>query len=99
MSGLMDNTEYVEDFAARIVRRAGVRVAEAYEGEDLRALAGLARVVDDALVVAVRGMREAGYSWAVIGQELGVTRQAAQLRFSPRMGDGTGAGLVQSVGA
>lgn len=81
MSGHMDNTEYVEDFAARIVRRAGVRVAQTYEGNDLRALSRLALDVDLALRVAVNGMREQGLSWQVIGDELGITRQSAQMRF------------------
>lgn len=89
MSKHMDNVEYVEDFARRIVKRAGVRIAEVYEGADLAALADLRRTVDEALAVAVAGMREQGYSWAVIGAELGMSRQAAHERFAPRAGDMT----------
>ena len=31
----------------------------------------------------VTGLRTAGYSWAEIGNRLGITRQAAQQRFGP----------------
>lgn len=85
MSGPMDNVEYVEDFAARIIRRAGVRVGEVYEGGDLGALAHLSRTVDLALVVAVEGMRAQGLSWQVVADELGVTRQTAFARFAGRV--------------
>jgi hypothetical protein len=38
--------------------------------------------MNDALQTAVDGMREQqGYSWADIGEGLGITRQAAQQRF------------------
>ena len=36
---------------------------------------------DQALRLAVHTARGQGTSWAQIGQELGVTRQAAQMRF------------------
>lgn len=82
MSGHMDNSAYVEDFAARIVRRAGVRVGEVYEGRDLRALADLRATLDDAVRVAVEGMRAQGVSWQVIGDELGISRQAAHKTYA-----------------
>lgn len=83
MSAPMDNVEYARDFATRIVRRMGARVAGCYEGEDLAALAELRDVVDQALVVAVAGMRAQGCAWSVIGAELGMTRQSAHERFAP----------------
>lgn len=82
MSGDLDNAAYADDFAARIVRRAGARVAATYEGDDLRAVADLVRSAEDALRVAVAGMRSQGYSWQVIADELGVTRQTAHARFT-----------------
>lgn len=82
MSKPMDNVEYARDFVARVTRRMGVRVGACYEGEDLAALAELRDVVDQALVVAVTGMREQGLSWSVIGRELGITRQSAHERFA-----------------
>jgi len=36
---------------------------------------------EDGLRKAVRAARAAGYTWADVGRTLGVTRQAAQLRF------------------
>lgn len=79
----MDNTEYIEDFATRIVRRAGERVGEVYEGADLGALSGLVLVAEQAVVTAVAGMRRQGVSWQAIADELKVSRQAAHARFSP----------------
>jgi len=37
--------------------------------------------VDRATDVAVAGLRRVGYSWAEIASRLGITRQAAQLRW------------------
>lgn len=42
----------------------------------------LADDIDDAIALAVSGLRGAGYSWAEIGSRLGITRQAAQQRWS-----------------
>lgn len=64
----------------RIVRAHGRRVAGA-DPEDLPALADLHRAVDDALREAVRGQRDAGFSWADIARGLGTSKQAAQQRF------------------
>lgn len=47
---------------------------------DLRALEDH---VTRAIHTAVTGLRTAGYSWAEIGNRLGITRQAAQQRFGP----------------
>lgn len=72
------------DFARRIIRVAGERVANADDWE----LAELATLVDDverAKTVAVRGLRARGMSWQYIGDALGITRQAAQQRYADRL--------------
>lgn len=46
------------------------------------AAAQAASAADEALHARVREAREAGDSWVVISAALGVTRQAAQQRFS-----------------
>ena len=49
--------------------------------EALPDLAQLSADLDAALVTAVTGLREFGYSWEQIASRLGVTRQAAQQRW------------------
>lgn len=52
---------------------------------DLAEFARLREAVDAAERDAVRALRERyGYSWAEIAHPLGVTRQAAQMRFGGR---------------
>lgn len=67
-------------FARRILRAYARRVAD----RDIEALTGLAALrdeVDAAIVDAVRGLHGNPYSWTDIGRALGVSRQAAQMRF------------------
>ncbi len=66
--------------AKRFIRAAGARVANADEPE-LTQLVALYADLDDAVVTAIRGMRARGCSWAYIARGLGVTRQAAQMRY------------------
>ena len=80
---------YVEaiDFLAmvrRIVRAAGARVGQA-DVDELRALVAIRADLDSAIVEAVRGLRTSGTTWAEIGAELGITRQAALMYFNPRL--------------
>jgi hypothetical protein len=42
---------------------------------------GLSDQIDTAISQAVTGLRGFGYSWAEIGNRLGITRQAAQQRW------------------
>jgi hypothetical protein len=49
--------------------------------EALALMLGLAEDIDAAIAVAVKGLRERGYSWAEIGSRLGITRQAAHQRW------------------
>lgn len=64
----------------RMVRRAGVRVADADEIE-LGELAAVERTLTEALQTAVDGMRDRGMSWEWIGRGLGVKKSAAHERF------------------
>ncbi|WP_422751214.1 hypothetical protein [Micromonospora sp. WMMD1219] len=67
-------------FARRIIRAHGRRVA-AGDVEALRDLVALSANLDDAIGEAVVGLRAFGYSWAEIGQRLGISKQAAQQRW------------------
>lgn len=79
----VETLEYLSA-AKRFIRAAGRRVAEADEIE-LGELMTLHDVVDDALLTAVRGMRERGMSWAYIASATGVTRQAAFKRWGSQV--------------
>ena len=75
----VENDAYL-GFVARVITAAGKRVATG----DVEALPDLARLsadLDAALITAVAGLREFGYSWEQIASRLGVTRQAAQQRW------------------
>jgi hypothetical protein len=72
-------------FARRIVRAYGRRVAD----RDIEALTGLVQLRDEldaAIVDAVHGLHGNPYSWTEIGRALGITRQAAQMRFGKAVG-------------
>lgn len=79
---VVENAEFTA-FGSRILRAAGRRVA-AGDVDALPALAALSAELDTAIADAVTGLRGAGYSWAEIATRLGVTRQAAQQRWTPR---------------
>lgn len=63
----------------RLIRRAGVRVADADEPE-LRALVDLRKELDAAIDKAAHGQLERT-SMAGIGRALGITRQSAWARY------------------
>jgi hypothetical protein len=75
-------TSDFDAFARRILRAYGRRVA-AGDVEALRSLAQLSADLDLITRSAVTGLRQAKppYSWAEIASRLGITRQAAQMRF------------------
>ena len=79
---MVENREF-DAFARRILRAYARRVADG-DIEALPALRDLASTVDIALQDAVTGLRQFGYSWAEIAARLGVTRQAAQMRWGQR---------------
>jgi len=76
---VIENSEF-DAFARRIVRAYARRVASG-DIEALVALRQLASTVGTATADAVQGLRSFGYSWADIAARLGVSRQAAQMRW------------------
>jgi hypothetical protein len=75
----VDNDEYAS-FARRILRAYARRVATG-DIDALTAMTALSDEIDTAIGQAVTGLRSFGYSWADIGNRLGITRQAAQQRW------------------
>jgi hypothetical protein len=75
----VENDEYAA-FVRRALNAYARRVATG-DVEALRDLVGLGVELDQALITAVAGLRTFGYSWADIGDRIGVTRQAAQQRW------------------
>jgi hypothetical protein len=76
------DTDTYGDFARRIVRAYGRRVATG----DVEALAGLIALtgeLDASIQHAVDGLRAFGYSWADIASRLGVSRQGVWQRWGP----------------
>lgn len=57
----------------------------------------LARVVEDGMREAVRAAREAGHTWAELGDLLGTTRQAAFQRFGRPLDPRTGAPMADAI--
>ena len=76
---VVENDEYAA-FLGRVLRAYARRVA-AGDVEALTLMLGLSGQIDDAIGQAVSGLRGSGYSWAEIGNRLGITRQAAQQRW------------------
>ncbi|AKI28632.1 hypothetical protein GMA5_18 [Gordonia phage GMA5] len=74
-----DNAEFAA-FSRRIMRAYARRVATA-DPAALGELMTLRAEVDTAIAAAVDGLRAEGFSWADIGAEVGLTRQAAQQRW------------------
>lgn len=67
-----------------------VRLSDALDvggspAEAVRIAGTLASRIDTALLLAVRQARAGGLTWQQIGDLLGVTKQAAHLRFAGRM--------------
>src|SRR5690348_10560492 len=81
---VVENDEYAA-FVRRVLAAYGRRVADG-DVEALHALAALSSEVDAVTRLAVAGLKKApyGYSWADIADRLGVTRQAAQMRYGDR---------------
>lgn len=79
MTSPMETPEYA-DMMVRLVRRYGARVG-AGDPVDLTRLLEVKAMFDDAVRTAVRGQREAGFTWGEIGEALGTSKQAALMRF------------------
>lgn len=69
---------------ARLLSNGGARAADGDVG-DFRQLLELRTILDEALVEAVRGLRDAGVTWDEIGAASGTTRQAALMRWNPKL--------------
>src|SRR5690242_13153407 len=78
-------TSQFDAFARRILRAYARRVANG-DIEALRSLAALSSEVDAVTRLAVAGLRKSPYrySWWEIADRLGVSRQAAQMRYGDR---------------
>ena len=66
----------------RRVARAMVRRAEGGELDAVRELRTTHKAIGDALNDAARAAHDAGYTWADIAAELGMTKQAAHKRWA-----------------
>jgi hypothetical protein len=69
---------------ARLLAKGGERAAGG-DATDFRQLLELRTILDEALVEAVRGLRDAGITWAEIGEASGTTGQAALMRWNPKL--------------
>jgi hypothetical protein len=78
---VVENEEF-GGFARRILAAHGRRIATG-DVEGLRDLAALHTAWEHATAAAVTGLRAEGFSWAEIGDRLGITRQAAQQHWGP----------------
>lgn len=82
-----ENSEYAA-LMARLLRTYSRRVGNG-DLADLADLAQFAKDADRAIGEAVDAMRQQqGYSWTDIGNALGTTRQAAQIRFGRNRAQG-----------
>jgi hypothetical protein len=70
--------------AARMLRAGGKRVSEG-DAAELADLIALRNRLDDAILVAVAGLRQSGHTWQEIGDATGTTRQAAIMKWSHRI--------------
>lgn len=68
----------------RLIRRAGVRVADTGDEVELRDLLTLRDTYDQAVQTAVDGMKARGHSWAYIAQATGTSREAAYKKWGKK---------------
>lgn len=79
----VETTAGRDSYTAFMGRAVRSYVRRASEGDE-DALVGLTQLraqVDQAIVEAGRALHASGYSWAEIAAPLGITRQAAAMRF------------------
>jgi len=98
---VVENPQYVA-FIRRILAAYARRVA-AGDIEALRSMVTLRSDVDTTVRTAVDGLRRVGYSWSEIGFRLGISKQAARMRYGDPAERGaidrrlTDAGMAVSV--
>lgn len=84
-------THPVDEAQAKLVDAIGAAIIDAAPSEDALALVRRASDAENAvrhlLHQSVGAARAAGHSWAAIGAELGMSRQAVQQRFGERAHD------------
>jgi hypothetical protein len=85
---IRENDEYAA-FARRAIKGLSRRIAQQGDVDALPLLIELERVVADAIDDAMTGLRHDPwkYSWAQIGDRLGMTRQGVQRRWGHVGGD------------
>lgn len=79
----VDTFDYLA-MLGRLLENGGRRVGDG-DIEELRQLLGLRQVLDEAILEAVRGLRDAEITWEDIGRAAGTTRQAAIMRWGPKL--------------
>lgn len=86
----IETQEYAA-FTRRIMRALSRRIADG-DIDALPELEALRAEIDSAMIEAVKQLRAEpySYSWAELGDRLGVTRQAVQQRFAKHMPAGIG---------
>jgi hypothetical protein len=86
---IVENPEYAQ-MIVRTVRAMVRRVGVTGDVESLADFVAVRKVIDDAITETVaelrkpRGVLEHAFSWADIGRVLGMTRQAAAEKYTPR---------------
>lgn len=97
MSKRVRETPEIAAGVRRMVRALGRRVGDG-DPVDLKELLALQVALDEALVEAVAMQHDGtGFSWAEIARELGTTRQAAQMRFGPKVKARSDRGCAERV--
>jgi Protein of unknown function (DUF3887) len=87
----------------RVVSAARLALVDVPEDAALTSLTtvavirSLARVVEDGMREAVQQARQAGHTWAEIGELLGTTRQAAFQRFGRPLDPRTGVPMAEEI--
>lgn len=78
-------TPEIAAMVRRMIRAYAKRVGDADE-PDLAEMVELRAFLDEQIGVAVRLQKDGGKSWSQIGQGLGTTKQAAQMRYGSEPG-------------
>lgn len=83
-----ENPEYGA-MVARMLRAYGKRVGEA-DPIDFVELVALRYELEEAITAAVAGQIKAGFSWREVAEGLGVSKEAAWMRYKSQLSAGAG---------